>query len=101
MEYLSIIADARGDTVDLLYWCSAGCAPADVRALGSWPGASDEPEYTVYCAGCGVAMNHRPEDGHTCYRCPPVLINRFPAEAREHCEDCDCVAQLAHTELQP
>jgi hypothetical protein len=48
--YLQFHEDSSGDLVDISYW-HGFCAPAEVRALGSWP-CPDSIDYDVYCEGC-------------------------------------------------
>ena len=78
--------DERGDLIEILYFCSRGCALdsterpqlAEFGEPAGAPCAESEPgvEQDVWCAGCGVLMASPDKE-------PPVVVNLIDREIGE------------------
>ena len=51
MTYIKYIEDAKGDLVELEYFCSVFCAPAELVEAGGSPTLGDS-DCDIYCNKC-------------------------------------------------
>lgn len=82
--HIGRIEDARGDTVDMVDYCSDSCHRQHAGdAYAGWDGAH-ELEHTDYCAACGVVIPGF-EDACDC-QLRNVAVNRFLSDDGERCK---------------
>jgi hypothetical protein len=92
------LEDSRGELTDTIPLCSDSCHRDLCEARGlvydGWNGCLESPDYTAYCAQCGVVAGIGP-DACQCQR-DNVVVNRFLADDGEACEHGNWIQLPAH-----